>query len=185
MHFLHKILVHVPSAITMDEETSREEVLEAVTRRARDETESFYEQAYDWREDDSAGRWSDEYPQQAYLASEDLEWFMKELNDIQIGQKFEINTALQMLRESVGTDLTVIVPQLWDRDGKNYDPEKGVTEMSAYYLRVLAQLLYGEYRCDSCFYNTQTYTARLYPSDLNEIKEHPEDWALVMFDYHY
>lgn len=185
MHFLHKILVHIPSAIEVHEDTSREEILGAVTLHAKDETECFYERAYDWREDNSAGRWSEEYPQQAYLASEDLEWFMKELDEIQIGQKCEIENCMKELCKNVGIDLPGIVQQLWNRDRHNYDPKKGPTEMSAYYLRVLAQLLYGEYRCDSCFYNTNNNTARLYESDLNLIRESPKDWALVMFDYHY
>lgn len=169
----------------IDEETLREEILGAVTRHAKDETECFYEQAYDWREDDSAGRWSQVYPQQAYLASEDLAWFLKELEAIQIGQKDEIETCITELRKTVGVDLPAIVQQLWNRAGDNYDPTQGATEMSAYYLRSLAQLLYGEYRCDSGFYNTSTYTARLYERDLNQIRENPKDWALVMFDYHY
>lgn len=185
MHFLHKILVHIPDATDLEMDAPKQDILSEIISHARSETECFCDRAFDWREDDSAGRWSDEYPQQAYLASDDLDWFLKELNDIQTGQKFEINTALQHLRESVGTDLTEIVSKLWDRDGKNYDPAQGITEMTAYYLRVLAQLLYGDYRCDSCFYNTKGYTARLYKSDLDEIKENPENWALVMFDYHY
>lgn len=185
MHFLHKILVHIPSAIDVVEETPRAEILNAVTCYARNETECFYERAYDWREDDSAGRWSDEYPQQAYLASEDLEWFMKELDEIQREQKYEIDFALKNLQESMGTNVAEIATELWNRNSRNYDSTTGATDMSAYYLHVLAQFLYGEYRCDSCFYNTKEYTARLYQSDLDAIRGNPENWALVMFDYHY
>lgn len=185
MHFLHKILVHIPDAIDVAEATPRAEILNAVTCYARNETECFYERAYDWREDDSAGRWSDEYPQQAYLASENLEWFIKELEDIQHTQKSEITCALENLKNTVGTDLLQIIPKIWERDGRNYDPAIGITEMSAYYLRVLAELLYGEYRCDSCFYNTKENTARLFQRDLDEIRQSPSEWAMVMFDYHY
>lgn len=186
MHYLHKILVHIPSAITSDENTTREEILEAVKRHARTETESFGDQAFDWREDESAGRWSDQYPQQAYLASEDLDWFVKELEEILRFQEGEIANSLIRLGESVGTDLPTIVQGLWDRDDHdpNPDPNKKFSSMTAYYLRTMAELLYGQYRCDSYFYNTDSYTARLFKSDMDTIKQNPEKWALVMFDYH-
>lgn len=186
MHFLHKILVYIPSAIDVDEDTPREEILSAVISYARDETECFYERVYDWREDDSAGRWSDEYPQQAYLASENLEWFMAELDEILRFQKGEIDNALSQLAGAVGTDLRQIVAGLWNRDDHdpNPDPSTKFSNMTAYYLRIIGELLYGTYRCDSYFYNTYQYTARLCKSDLNKIKESPENWALVMFDYH-
>ena len=186
MHYLHKILVHVPSAIEVDEDTSREEILDAVKSYARTETECFADQAFDWREDLSAGRWSDEYPQQAYLASENLEWFMAELDEVLRSQRNEIDFALTQLAGAVGTDLKQIVEGLWNRDdhNPNPDPSDEFTSMTAYYLRCLAQQLYGAYRCDSYYYNTHDYTARLCKSDLNRIKENPENWALVMFDYH-
>lgn len=184
MHYLHKILVHIPS-VHIEEGTDRETQLKQIISHARSETECYYERAYDWREDDSAGRWEDEYPQIAYIASDDIEWFLKELEDVNATQKGSIDYSLQQLKETFGTDLAVIADKLWSRPGNNYDAAQGVTEMSAYYLRTLAQLLYGEYRCDSCFYNTNDHTARLYPSDIDMIKKNPEEWALVMFDYHY
>ena len=112
MHFLHKILVHIPSAITIEVDTTREDILSAVKYHAHSETECFYEQAYDWREDESAGRWENEYPQQAYLASEDLEWFINELEEIQKFQKGEIDMAFSQLSTTVGTDLKHIIDGL-------------------------------------------------------------------------
>lgn len=110
---------------------------------------------------------------------------MKELDEIQSEQKYEIDFALKNLQESMGTNMSDIVAKLWNRNSRNCDSTTDFTNMSAYYLHVLAQFLYGEYRCDSCFYNTKEYTARLYQSDLDAIREKPENWALVMFDYHY
>lgn len=185
MHYLHKILVHVPSAIRVDEDTTHDEILKAVIRYAREETERFYEKAYDWREDDSAGRWAEEYPQQAYLTSDDLAWFIAELEEVLKCQKAEIDACFAQLSESVGTDLAQIVEGLWNRDDHDFSAKQTFSCMTAYYLRVIAEILYGEYRIDSYFYNTHEYTARLYPSDLDVIKEKPEEWALVMFDYHF
>lgn len=185
MHCLHKILVYIPDAIDVVEGTPRAEILSAVTCYARNQTERFYEKAYDWREDDSAGGWKEEYPQQAYLASEDPEWFLKELEDVQHTQKAEITFALEHLKDTVGTDLLQIVSKLWNRDIRSDAPSHDITAMPAYHLRVLAELLDGEYRCDSCFYNTSENTARLFQCDLDEIRQNPSEWALVMFDYHY
>lgn len=184
MHYLHKILVHIPTATDADADTPREEILRDVIAHAKSETECFYERAFDWREDDSAGRWSDTYPQQAYIAADDLEWFLKELVDVQESQKAEIDCCLRNIREAGGTDLTVLSDKLWNRESVSFDSGNGVSEMTAYYLRCLAQHLYGEYRCDSYFYNTKTFTARLYKSDIDEIRQNPNEWALVMFDYH-
>ena len=184
MHYLHKILVHIPTATDVDADTPREQILKDVISHAKSETECFYERAFDWREDDSAGRWSDTYPQQAYIASDDLEWFINELVDVQNQQKYEIDNCLHRIREAAGTDLVVLSDKLWRRESVSYEIKNGITEMTAYYLRCLAQHLYGEYRCDSCFYNTKDYTARLYKSDFDTIRENPNEWALVMFDYH-
>lgn len=186
MHYLHKILVRVPSAITVEADTPKEEILKAVRSYARTETDCFYNQAYDWREEESAGRWGDQYPQQAYLASDDLEWFVKELEEVLRLQEGEIAVAMLRLGEKAGTSLPAIVEGLWNRDDHdpNLDPESAFTSMSAYYFRKMADLLYGHYRCDSYFFNTDAYTARLFKSDVETIKQNPKEWALVMFDYH-
>ena len=185
MHYLHKILVHIPSATDLEPDAPRKELLEEIISHARSETECFYERAFDWREDETAGRWKDTYPQQAYIASDNLEWFINELVEVQAQQKYEIDNCLHRIREATGTDLTVLTDKLWNRESVSYEIKNGVTEMTAYYLRCLAQHLYGEYRCDSCFYNTKDYTARLYKSDFDVIRQNPSEWALVMFDYHY
>ncbi len=185
MHYLHKILVHIPSATDAETDLSKAEILSAVIDHARSETESYYERAFDWREDESAGRWADTYPQTAYIAADDLEWFLKELAEVEVWQKSEIDSCLEELYATGITDLRELSEKLWSRDGKDYSVRTGVNEMTAYYLRCLAQHLYGEYRCDSSFFNTRDYTARLYKSDIEEIKQNPSEWALVMFDYHY
>ncbi len=57
--------------------------------------------------------------------------------------------------------------------------------MTAYYLHCVAAHLYGEYRCDSYFYNTSECTSFICAEDIEAVKASPSDWALVMFDYHY
>ncbi len=185
MHYLHKILVHIPSATDAEPDAPKEDILRDVISHAKSETEGFYERAFDWREDDSAGRWADTYPQTAYIAADDLEWFLKELAEVETSQKCEIDFCLEQIYATGVTDLKELSEKLWSREAKDYSVRTGVTEMTAYYLRCLAQHLYGEYRCDSYFYNTKDYTAHLYKSDIETIKQNPSEWALVMFDYHY
>ena len=111
---------------------------------------------------------------------------MKELEEVLRLQEGEIAVAMLRLGEKAGTSLPAIVEGLWNRDDHdpNPDPNKKFSSMTAYYLRTMAELLYGQYRCDSYFYNTKTFTARLYKSDIDEISQNPSEWALVMFDYH-
>lgn len=185
MHYLHKILVYVPDVIgTSDENLSEKELFESIRSHAENETESFCEEVFDWRETDSAGRWSDRYPQQVYLAEKDLDWFIKELQDSIAAQRNEIEMCMEQLKSSVGTNLEDIVNGLWTRKAM-YDSTDGFNVMTPYYLNEIAAHLYGRYRCDSYFYNVHDCTARLYNSDLDMIRQEPQNWALVMFDYHY
>ena len=62
MHYLHKILVYIPSAIPAYEGATRDEILEAVRNHARNETEDFLGRVFDWREEYSAGGWESTYP---------------------------------------------------------------------------------------------------------------------------
>ena len=112
--------------------------------------------------------------------------FVKELEEVMRLQVGEIAVAMLRLGEKAGTSLPAIVEGLWNRDDHdpNIDPDSAFSSMSAYYFRKMADLLYGHYRCDSYFYNTSEYTARLFKSDMEKIKQNPEEWALVMFDYH-
>ena len=185
MHYLHKILVHIPSAINMNEIASKEELLEEIIAYARRVTERFYGIAFDWREVDSAGGWTDKYPKQAYIAADDLGWFINELRDVQESQRREIDDHLNFI-QAVGYDnLAVLSDKLWKRGSLNDDFNKNYEDnMAAYSLLSLAKCLYGECRFDSYFYNTYSLTAHLYECDFEAIKQDPDDWALVMFDYH-
>ena len=95
-----------------------------------------------------------------------------------------VRYALGELKSTVGTDLEAIAAGL-SRRRYIHAGSDSFSQMTAYYLHCIAAHLYGEYLCDSYFYNASEYTARLYPDDIEIVKETPEDWALVMFDYHY
>lgn len=180
MHYLHKILVHIDRE--MDEYGLDPKTQAYLT--ATDETEAYDQIAYDWRPE-TAGRWKDMYPQKAYLASDDLDWFLKELEEAVALQKAEIDRYLCFLTEDLGTDLTIITEKLWNRTEDHEERSEVDTSLSAFYLSSVAEILCGKYRHDSHFYNTERRTAHLYPSDIELIKQNPEEWALVMLDYHY
>lgn len=184
MHILHRILVKIPDAVSDMENCENEESIEAIRSYAESETEAYCGYAYDWRETDTAGRWSERYPINVLFARDDPEAFIQELEDIAENQRREICSCLGELKSTVGTDLEAIAAGL-SRRCDIHAGSGSFSQMTAYYLHCIAAHLYGEYRCDSYFYNASEYTARLYPDDIEIVKETPEDWALVMFDYHY
>ena len=114
MHYLHRILVYLPDVIS-EEKMKEKELLETIRLYADAETECFYQRAFDWRETDSAGCWSDMYPQQVYLASSDVDWFMNELQQVMLSQRTEIDSCMEQLKSSVGNNLEDIVNGLWKR----------------------------------------------------------------------
>lgn len=184
MHFLHKILVKISDAVADRERYENDELVDTVRRYAENGTDSFYERAYDWRETESAGRWAAEYPVNVLFADDDLDSFIHELEEAMDNQRYELNYALRTIKNSVGTDLEKIVEGLAGRK-RALNGEDGFNNMTAFYLHCVAAHLYGEYRCDSCFYNTSEWTAFICAEDIESVKADPSDWALVMFDYHY
>lgn len=183
MHFLHKILVKISDAVADRERYENDELVDTVRRYAENGTDSFYERAYDWRETESAGRWAAEYPVNVLFADDDLDGFIHELEEAMDNQRYELNYALRTIKNSVGTDLEKIVEGLSGRK-RALNGEDGFNNMTAFYLHCVAAHLYGEYRCDSCFYNTSEWTAFICAEDIEAVKASPSDWAMVMFDYH-
>lgn len=181
MHYLHKILVYIPD-VNDDKETDKTELMDDIRSYAEDKTECFYEQAYDWRETDTAGRWEDEYPQNVIFASDDIDFFIDELTECTKSQKCMIDSDYGHIRNTVGSDLGKIIDSIWNRASK-YEGNRD-SSLTEYRLMCVSRLLYGDYYSGSMFYNTHDYTARLYNTDIDEIRENPENWALVMFDYH-
>lgn len=181
MHYLHKILVNVAE---LKKQEGHKPSKEDVRYFAESSTEDYYMRAFDWRETDSAGRWKDEYPKQVYFAKDNLEWFLQELERVLASQKHEIDHCLKEIIKNGETDLNRIANGLWNITDMFDKTEPGYNDFTAYYLSKLGKLLHGEYISDSMFFNASACTARLYQNDIEQIKASPQDWALVMFDYH-
>lgn len=86
MHILHSILVHLPGDVPASEGESRREYLERIRSYPETETEDFYEIAFDWRETVTARGWSDEYPENVLLGSEDGKRLIQELKKVRESQ---------------------------------------------------------------------------------------------------
>jgi len=183
MHYLHKILVHIPRDM-IELGFTREELRNIAQMSGESVILAHNPDALERGDTLTPGRWEDDYPQGAYLASDDLEWFLEELEEVLAFQKAHIDRYLNELTDSFGTDLTVTVEKLWNRPGDHSTVAGINADLCAYYFSSLAQLLYGDYFCVSHFYNEKRRTSRLYPSDIELIKQNPEEWALVMFDHY-
>lgn len=118
------------------------------------------------------------------FAEDDPEHFISELTAVIENQKEELQSCLAQLKNTVGTDLEEIAKRIFSQTADDVCRD-GVTFMTSYYLHCAAAYLRGEYRCSSYFYNVHDCTARLYPADIEAVKSEPQNWALVMFDYHY
>ena len=184
MHYLHKILVYIPNAISESESfESEKELISAVRDYAETATEEFCNVAFDWRDTESAGRWRLNYPVNVLLGQNDANKLISELNEVAECQRAEIQAKLTCLKELVGTDLEAIINAIGSME-EACSEDSGALILAPYYLHCIAAHLHGEYRCDSYFYDTYDYTARLYPKTIFSVKEEPEKWALVFFDCH-
>ena len=184
MHYLHKILVYIPDVISDQcDEMTREEKMDAVRRHADEQTSEYYGSVFDWRETDCAGRWSSEYPQNVIFAADDIDRFVDQIKCALVSQREYIDFCLKHLKDSVGTDLEAIVKGELDR--KEYgDTGNGFNSMTSFFLQIISALLHGNYQSESLIYNSHKYTSRLFPDDIESIRQEPEKWAMVMFDCH-
>ena len=168
MHALHRILVYLPDLVTGEEKTAKD-----VRDFAVDQTNSYGDKAFDWRETESAGRWSSVYPDNVIFGRDSGLKIIKELVDTREGVDKDIQRYIKYLYEETSTY------NIADMISSNMSPK------GRYYLRMLGLLNYGEYVFNSMFYNTRDYDSLITDKLIDEVKEHPEDWAVVLFDCHY
>lgn len=178
MNCLHKILVYIPDIGPEEESLSRNEQIEDIRYFAKSETEQFVDKVFDYRSECySAGGWKEKYPVNVLFAVDAVDLFVEELEEVMEHQKIDLSFWLSTIKKNIGTELTEIINCLLT-DEPDYLSNTG------YHLFCIARLLYGEYSFNSGFYNTHDYTSRIYSRDIDLIRESPENWALVMLDYH-
>ena len=176
MHALHKILVRINGDGIHDlDRMAREEIMDDARYTAASATEDF-NQAYDWRETDTAGRWDDVYPENVLLSSDNIDSFIGEILDCKSKQQAEIDVCVKRIKEGLGSmDLQSIID-------RNTDTIRDYSLL--YELKLIAELLSGEYVFDSMFFDADYYTAKITEDTINKVRQSPNDWALVMFDCH-
>lgn len=91
MHYLHKILVYIPDVSKEADSMIRDSLVSAIRSHAESETEGFYKEVFDWRETDTAGRWSDAYPENVLLGSDDPNSLYEAVAECYQTQKSEID----------------------------------------------------------------------------------------------
>lgn len=168
MHTLHRILVNTENLKTQDKNTIRD--------FADIETQDFYGTVFDWRETENAGSWSTKFPDNVILGSENLELILNEIERCKELQKKEIDQYLKLIKEKLSDSLTSITEIASNESDK--------ISHQLYLLKSLTSLLYGEYTFDSYFYDLDTRTSKITSDMIEKIKQSPENWALVLFDYH-
>ena len=176
MHTLHKILVWVPG-VKISDRATREERECAIRNYAEEVTECYEGFVFTWRITETAGRWRDKYPSNVIFAADDVERFVAELQEVNLLQEEKLNGSLTRLKELAGNDLGEIVAKARDEDCSN---RYAIT----YRLNCVAGILDGKYTENSFYYDTMRCTSRVLPRVFDQVKEDPDEWALVMFDYH-
>lgn len=183
MHALHKILVYIPDVVSNPDRYTRRDLIKEIRDFAEMNTEHFQYTVFDYRETDTAGSWQTRYPVNVLFAKDNKAKFLQELTDTKDLQHKAIHNNLADLKKLIGTDLEEIVLELKNPKSGHAHTEKP-DSMAAYCLYQIAVHLNGTYVFDSHFYNLNEHRARIYEEDLAEIESTPDDWALVLFDYH-
>lgn len=180
MHYLHSILVNITDDMN---KMKRTDLISEIKSIAEDITDCYYEIAFDWRETDSAGRWSDIYPENVLLGSERPCEVIKRLKKCQFLQEEVVFSNLHFLKNIFKDDINNIIEEIWKyklfkcKSGNNFG-------ISSFLLNGISKILHGEYFYDSFFYDTECFSASLDIETFRKVKQNPKEWALVLFDYH-
>lgn len=160
MHTLHKILVWVPE-VKISDRATREERECAIWQFAEEVTECYGDLVFS----------------NVIFAADDVERFVAELQEVNLLQEEKLNGSLARLKELAGNNLCKIV----DKARDEYCSDK---DDITYHLNCVASVLDGKYTEHSFYYDTMRCTSRVLPRVFDQVKEDPDEWALVMFDYH-
>ena len=199
MYSTHAILVNIPDAAESSSsklsEMTKEEIKEMVINYATNETERFAGHVFDYRDllnEEDHDEDQDECFLPVVFASEDWKAFEGILISRDRGQKGYAKSMLEYLEEVTSSmDVSTLLNNLLLVNDRNatldsVDPKtrrRGYHSQGGWALREIARLIYGEYTFESGFYDTYHRTAII--PFIEELKENPEDWAIVQYDYHW
>ena len=199
MYSTHAILVNIPDAAKSSSsklsEMTKEEIKEMVINYATNETERFAGPVFDSRDllnEEDHEEDQDECFLPVVFASEEWDIFERILLAKDRAQKAEAKFALEYLKEQAGsTDVSALLSNLMLANDRTACRESVAPEtwrwdylnQGAFALKHIGELIHGTYCFESCFYDTSRDTA-LVPF-IKKLKENPEDWAIVQYDYHW
>lgn len=160
MQVLHKILVWIPE-VEIGDRATREERECAIWQFAEEVTECYGGLVFS----------------NVIFAADDVEKFVAELQEVSRLQEERLNESLTRLKELAGNNLGKIVAKARDRYCSDRDT-------ITYHLNCVASVLDGKYTEHSFYYDTMRCISKVLPRVFDQVKENPEEWALVLFDYH-
>ena len=192
MHATHSILVHVPSAVEEDGRTlsdmSKEELTACVVEYAQKMTEPFYGPVFDSQDLLEEGE-DEDYPSPVLFSKDNWAAFKDWLIMCDKAQKRYAAFLCNKIKEDSGSgDICTLIAN--DFLSYNSDDDIDFEEICRrsfrdvrWEIKTLANLFSGTYCFDSDFYNT--YEGNAFVPYLRELKNEPDDWALVAFDCHW
>lgn len=179
MHALHKILVYIPN-VTIGDDFDREDLIEAIRDQAVSDTECYEGVVFDLRNTDTAGNWSEDFPCNVLLSKDNYDVFISEIYDSCERQRMLYESTLSKIKMLVGYNIFESGSKVFGVNSNlesNYD--------LSYRLGILGDLAGGHYTFESEFYDTNASTAKITENTINLVRDDPNNWALVMFDYYH
>lgn len=189
MYAIHSILVHVPTAVEEDGKTlsemSKEELTACVVKHAEEMTDQFFGPVFDCQDLLEEGQ-NEDYPHPVLFSKDDWDAFKDWLLMCDNAQKQYAAFLCNHIKEVAGTgDIEDLAKRCFLSYSCNDDiDQKQIFEREfdtvRYHLKSLFNLVCGTYFFDSGFYNPDGGNAHV--PYLSELKERPDEWALVAFD---
>ncbi len=161
MHYLTGIIIE-----------SKDELTNQKARdRAREILDEFEYRVWDWY-NDSPGRWSDEYGEGVFKATNPI--FHKTVKSLIDSQKTWYRTVAEKLKDI----------DYYKKVYESGDTNEFPYQNAAWYLGYFAQCVSGEFTSESYIYDAEKGTAFITNNMLEEYHDNPDIYYLVLFDVH-
>ena len=189
MYSTHLVLVNLANAI--ESNASDEHLRKEALGIAEEETNCFYERVFDHRSLLEEGE-NEDFPVSVVLSKNDWPLFEDYLLR---ADKMQKNYARALMSRVIANNESSCLNMLLEDSFLSHDRTANADEIvkngweydeiadTPWKLNIIAELMSGKYNIDSHFYDTYRETA-LVPF-LANLKETPDNWALVAFSCHF
>ena len=178
MHVLHRVLVYRENLNEMSDEDIKWE--------AESDTDEFFGRVFDYRSfvDDDED-WT-EYPKSVIRGKEPI---IEHLKLAEESQKEYLKETLGCLANLLGEDNSIMnmtVRDLLCTDCfcKAKDSKDEKLRFAFIELDILADVLLGHYTFEQGFYDSERFTSKITEETYNAVEADPDNFAIVLFDYH-